>query len=170
MTTVTSIKALLTRGKITGVLVNENNFNAAVASALGCDIADVPPLVEGHQILNFNGEVIHVINWVESFEDHKTKEDIPWDSNPHMARASRRMREIMTISHNVHAENQFCVMFAGYGQPEDDNCLHRDIKCLAPMKAIFLTSTAVLVKANRETFVVRQTNSERSNQIPPFTI
>lgn len=170
MTTVTSIKELMIPGKIMGVLVNENNFNVAVTSALGCDIADVPPLVEGHQVLNFNGEVIHVINWVESPENHKTKENIPLDISYHMARATRRINEIMAVSFTVHTEKQSCVMFAGYEQAEDNDFLHHAIKCLAPSKAIFLTSTAVLVKDNREVLVVRQSNSEGTNQIPPFKI
>lgn len=170
MTTVTSIKELMIPGRIMGVLVNENNFNAAVASTLGCEITDVPPLVEGHQVLNFNGEVIHVINWVNSAEDHKTKEDIPWGSNPHMVRSAVRSREIMKINTEVHTSGQLCVMFAGYEQPEANNFFHRDIKCQVPMKALFLTATAVLVKDNREVFVLRQSNGKRLDELPPFKI
>lgn len=167
---VKSIHDLLEVGRITGVLVNGYNFDTALSSALACKIEEIPPLVAGDQIVTVNGNTFRIINWVEPDEDFIVREDIPWGSNPHLSRAAGRSREIMKINTEVHTSGQVCIMFSGYEPPINNDFFNHNVKCRAPMKALFLTGITVLVKYNGIVSVVRQSNRLPTERIPPFKI
>jgi len=167
---VKSIHDLLEAGRITGVLVNGNNFETALSSALACKIEEIPPVIAGDQTVTVNGKTFRIINWVDFDKDFKVGEDIPWGSNPYLSRSVERNREITKINIEVHTSGQVCIMFAGYEPPINNELFYRDIQCLAPMKALFLTSTTVIVKHNGLVTTVRQSNRLPTGGIPPFKI
>lgn len=151
-----SINDLVEPGKITGVLVKPNLLNEALASALHCDVKDIPPLVSGDQRVTINEKEFRIINWVETDSEISLKESYPDVNCLHMAHLAAQRREIMKVNIEVCEDKLTCILLASYDNPSSEEMLSPDIKINAPIKAVFLTGNTVIVKDNREVQIVRQ--------------
>lgn len=161
--TVSSIHELLEPGKITAVLVNKENFNNALASALNVSDADVPPVVEGDQVIVANGKSIRVINWVD--EDTVPNNIRSEAFTEYMDELQRRMKFITEIQESVSESGEPCLVFLSYRIKASDKSV-----VFQPTKVLFLSSHAMMVSDTGNVTIMRQPISERTGSIADFQI
>lgn len=161
--TVASIHELLEPGKTTAVLVNKDNFNNALASALNVADTDVPPVVEGDQVIVANGKSIRVINWVD--EDPAPNKIRSEAFTQHMDELQRRMRFITEIQGSVSESGEPCLVFLSYRIKASDKSV-----LFQPAKVLFLSSHAMRVSETGNVTIMRQPISERTGSIADFQI